>query len=81
MEITDTGPGIPPEAFDVIFDPFFTTKVNGTGLGLALTYRIISNHQGKIEARNLPGGGATFSLSLPLEFEIPQPVNKDEEVI
>jgi signal transduction histidine kinase len=75
LEIADTGPGISPEAAGTIFDPFYTTKVDGTGLGLTLTHRIISSHRGKIEARNLSGGGAAFSISLPLEEEVPQPLN------
>jgi hypothetical protein len=80
LEIADTGPGIPPEAAATIFDPFYTTKVDGTGLGLTLIHRIISSHRGKIEARNLPGGGAAFSIALPLEEKVPQPLNDKEEV-
>jgi len=80
LEIADTGPGISPEASGTIFEPFFTTKVDGTGLGLTLTHRIISNHRGKIEARNLPAGGASFSISLPLEEEASQSINGTEEV-
>ena len=75
LEIADTGPGISPEAAGTIFDPFYTTKVDGTGLGLTLTHRIISSHRGKIEARNLSGGGAAFSISLPLEEKVPQSLN------
>lgn len=83
IEIADTGPGISAEAFGTIFDPFFTTKVNGTGLGLTLTHRIISNHGGKIEVRNLPERGAAFSIALPLESKVLPPLNQEdrEEVI
>ena len=66
LEVADNGPGIAPGNLQAIFDPFFTTKVDGTGLGLPLTQRIISHHRGKIEARNLPQRGAAFSISLPL---------------
>ena len=45
-----------------IFDPFFTTKASGTGLGLALSQRIINAHQGDIRVASLPGYGATFTL-------------------
>lgn len=49
-----------------IFDPFFTTKASGTGLGLALSQRIINAHQGDIRVASLPGYGATFTLILPI---------------
>ena len=65
-EIKDTGPGIPTEVLDKLFEPFVTYgKVKGTGLGLSICRRIIEEHAGKIAARNLPNGGAVFTLSLP----------------
>jgi two-component system sensor histidine kinase AtoS len=64
--ITDTGPGIRPENLDRIFEPYFTTKEGGTGLGLALTHRIILEHRGSIRAENRPDGGARFVIDLPL---------------
>jgi signal transduction histidine kinase len=63
--ITDTGSGIPPENLDRIFEPYFTTKEGGTGLGLALTRRIILEHRGSIQTANDPGGGARFTIDLP----------------
>jgi signal transduction histidine kinase len=63
--ITDTGSGIPPENLDRIFEPYFSTKEGGTGLGLALTHRIILEHRGSIQAGNEPGGGARFVIDLP----------------
>jgi signal transduction histidine kinase len=68
IEISDTGPGIPPDVLPQIFDPFFTTKEEGqgTGLGLSLAYGIVENHGGKISARNRPEGGAVFMISLPI---------------
>jgi two-component system sensor histidine kinase HydH len=65
-EISDTGGGIPAEAFQNIFNPFFTTKVRGTGLGLAVTQRIVEAHGGKIEVKNEIGLGSTFRVLLPL---------------
>jgi PAS domain S-box-containing protein len=67
LAIEDTGPGIPPENLPRIFDPFFTTKEvgQGTGLGLALTYGIVQEHGGSIQAENASGGGARFTIELP----------------
>jgi PAS domain S-box-containing protein len=69
-EIRDTGPGIPPGIMDKIFDPFFTTKEKGggvnIGLGLSLSQSIIKEHGGKIEVENVPGGGASFRVFLPV---------------
>jgi len=61
----DTGVGIPPEYLTKLFDPFFTTKGSGTGLGLAVSYGIIEQHQGKIEIKSEPGKGSVFTISLP----------------
>jgi PAS domain S-box-containing protein len=68
---TDDGPGIPAELLDNIFDPFYTTKVEkgGTGLGLSVCHGIITEHGGKIYAKNKPGKGATFFVELPLVRE------------
>ncbi|MBK6797194.1 MAG: hypothetical protein IPG76_10490 [Acidobacteria bacterium] len=67
VRFSDTGPGIPPENLPNIFDPFFTTKEvgNGTGLGLAVSSRIIEEHGGWIEAETLKEGGASFTVHLP----------------
>ena len=62
---TDTGAGIPQEYLNKLFDPFFTTKGGGTGLGLAVSYGIIEQHQGKIEVKSEPGKGSVFTISLP----------------
>ena len=66
ITVADTGPGIRPENLDRIFEPYFTTKDGGTGLGLALTRRIILEHRGSIRAENGPDGGARFVIDLPL---------------
>jgi len=50
---------------DNIFNPFFTTKDRGTGLGLAISNKIVVNHGGRMDVRNMPGRGATFILSFP----------------
>ncbi len=67
IRISDTGPGIPLEHLEHIFDPFYTTKEigHGTGLGLAVSSRIVEEHGGQIEVANTPTGGAVFTVSLP----------------
>ncbi len=61
----DSGPGIQPEHLGKIFDPFFSTKETGTGLGLALTQQIITEHGGTIEVQSGAGPGTTFTVRLP----------------
>jgi PAS domain S-box-containing protein len=70
IEIEDNGPGIPESVRKRIFEPFFTTKPvgQGTGLGLSVSYMIITNnHHGKMEVESTPGVGTTFIISLPIE--------------
>ena len=67
VAIADCGGGISAENLSRIFDPFFTTNgANGTGLGLSVSFGIISNHGGRIEVKNRFGEGATFVIWLPL---------------
>lgn len=67
VKISDTGEGIAPENLEKIFDPFYTTKDigKGTGLGLAVSRRIIEEHEGFIEAENNADGGASLTVYLP----------------
>ena len=65
IRISDSGTGIKPENMRHLFEPFFTTKRNGTGLGLAVTRRIIEEHNGTIEAESHTGKGTTFTILLP----------------
>jgi signal transduction histidine kinase len=66
LEVADTGPGIPPDVKARLFDPFFSTKGNGTGLGLALSARIVEKHRGLIRFTTGAGVGTTFVILLPL---------------
>ncbi|HEV7643935.1 MAG TPA: ATP-binding protein [Pyrinomonadaceae bacterium] len=68
IEISDTGTGIDPKHVKQVFDPFFTTKPagQGTGLGLAVCYGIVTAHGGKIEALPVDTGGTMFSITLPV---------------
>jgi two-component system nitrogen regulation sensor histidine kinase NtrY len=66
--VEDNGPGVPPDLKDKVFAPYFSTKLNkgGTGLGLAIVHRIVSDHGGRISVSERPGGGARFTIELPL---------------
>ena len=66
ISFADSGPGVPVELQERIFNPFFTTKPSGTGLGLAKSFAILESHRGRIEYADAPGGGAMFTLVLPL---------------
>jgi signal transduction histidine kinase len=66
IRIRDTGPGIPPEVREKIFRLYFTTKKEGSGIGLAMTYRVVQLHDGTIEVSSEPGEGTTFALRFPL---------------
>ena len=67
ITVSDTGEGISPEHMEKLFDPFFTTKAEGTGLGLAVVYRIIEDHGGMIDVESENGKGSTFRVRLPVE--------------
>jgi signal transduction histidine kinase len=66
IRISDTGAGIPPELRDKIFRLYFTTKKDGSGIGLAMTFRIVQLHDGTIDFTSEPGKGTTFSIRLPI---------------
>ena len=65
LHFTDTGVGMDEATKDKIFNPFFTTKDTGTGLGLAMTHKIIQEHGGEIEVDSMVGKGTTFTLTVP----------------
>lgn len=73
LQVTDTGPGIPPEERERVFDRFYRipgTSAEGSGLGLAIVRRVMERHQGEVTVASGPGGqGASFRLRLPLAAE------------
>ena len=75
LQITDDGPGLPPEALSVIFDPFVVSggAPSEYGINLMACFFIVHHHGGKIEARSLPGRGNAFTLRLPLQPETAPP--------
>lgn len=66
LRIADTGAGIPPEILEKIFDLYFTTKSGGSGIGLAMTYRILQLHHGSVDVQSKVGRGTEFFLRIPL---------------
>ncbi|MBZ5583676.1 MAG: hypothetical protein LAQ30_15985, partial [Acidobacteriia bacterium] len=66
IRVSDTGVGIPPELREKIFRLYFTTKKEGSGIGLAMTFRIVQLHDGTIDFTSEPGKGTTFVIRLPM---------------
>jgi len=65
VRVSDTGCGIPPQAKSKVFGLYFTTKEKGSGIGLAMTFRIVQLHDGTIDFTSEPGKGATFIIRIP----------------
>ena len=67
VDVTDTGPGVPPEIAERVFEPFFTTKREGegTGLGLSICQGIVKEHGGRLSLQSTGKAGATFTVELP----------------
>ena len=70
IRITDSGPGIPPDVKEKIYDLYFTTKEHGSGIGLAMTFRIVQLHDGTIDFASEPGHGTTFVLRFPVSVAV-----------
>lgn len=73
VKVADTGGGIPLNALHNIFNPFYTTKEGGTGLGIPIVNRIVTNHGGKVQVNNYPGVGVEFTIIVPVEPPPPVP--------
>jgi PAS domain S-box-containing protein len=78
IEVRDQGKGIPPEIRDKVFNLFFTTKQGGSGIGLAMSYRVMQLHGGSLSFESDSGKGTVFRLTLPLA---PQALSETKEVL
>jgi len=72
IRVDDDGPGVPTELVERVFDPFVTTRADGTGLGLAVCARVVSDHGGDIRVSRGPMGGARFEIQLPVQQQVPE---------
>jgi len=70
ISVSDTGVGIEPGLLGQIFEPFFTTKETASGLGLAVVWGVVKQHEGRVEVTNQPGRGMTFHVYIPTENPI-----------
>lgn len=66
VEVRDSGEGVPPEFFEKIFEPFFSRRPGGAGLGLSICRTILEEHHGTIDVAANPGGGAIFTVRIPV---------------
>ncbi|MDQ6708749.1 MAG: ATP-binding protein, partial [Acidobacteriota bacterium] len=69
IRISDTGPGIPTDVKDKIYNLYFTTKKQGSGIGLAMTFRIVQLHDGTLDFSSEPGKGTSFVMRFPVAVE------------
>jgi two-component system, sporulation sensor kinase E len=76
VAVADQGPGVDRDA--AVFEPFFTTKAQGTGLGLSIVARIVAEHGGRVEVMPRSGGGAVFTVTLPVSGEAAGAVARGE---
>jgi C4-dicarboxylate-specific signal transduction histidine kinase len=66
INVRDTGPGVPAPLVEKIFEPLYTTKARGIGLGLSVSRSLAAANRGNLSVVNHPGGGAVFTLDLPI---------------
>jgi two-component system sensor histidine kinase DctS len=73
VDVMDNGPGLQGRRIEALCAPFYSTKVEGMGMGLAICRSILEAHQGALDATESPGGGAWFSMTLPVDLQVVTP--------
>ena len=73
VDVMDNGPGLQGRRIEALCAPFYSTKVEGMGMGLAICRSILEAHQGALDATESPGGGAWFSMTLPVDLQVVAP--------
>ena len=80
LKISDNGTGMSEEVKSRIFEPYYTTKANGTGLGMAMSYKIIKEFSGDISVDSVLGEGSEFTITIPIPQTQKKLLTHDEEV-
>ena len=80
IDVRDNGPGLQGRAIEALAAPFYSTKADGMGMGLAICRSILEAHQGALDAVESPGGGAWFSLTLPVDLRVIEPALQEDSV-
>jgi len=70
IDVRDNGPGLQGRRIEALCAPFYSTKTEGMGMGLAICRSILEAHQGALDATEAPGGGAWFSMTLPVDLQL-----------
>jgi two-component system sensor histidine kinase DctS len=81
IDVRDNGPGLQGRRIEALCAPFYSTKVEGMGMGLAICRSILEAHQGVLDAVEAPGGGAWFSLTLPIDLPVTASAVEESEVV
>jgi two-component system sensor histidine kinase DctS len=80
VDVRDNGPGLQGRRIEALCAPFYSTKIEGMGMGLAICRSILEAHQGALDASEAPGGGALFSMTLPVDLQVTVGALEESEI-